>query len=74
MYNIMFNKWGGAKLANRLIHSVVAYSCKICKRYTSEDLLTTDGDNQIDLLPIIQNYATFINNCCVSIGSKRAIK
>lgn len=61
-------------MANRLIHSVVAYSCKICKRYTSEDLLTTDGDNQIDLLPIIQNYATFINNCCVSIGSKRAIK
>lgn len=61
-------------MENKLIHSITAYSCKVCTRYKKIDLLSADGDEHIDIISLLNEYAVYISKCIIDKGTSRAIK
>lgn len=61
-------------MENKLVHSITAYSCKICQKYKSEDLLSTDNEHKIELENLLAEYFEYINNCKIDQNTNRAIK
>lgn len=61
-------------MAKVLTHSITAYSCTICEKYKKVDLLTSEEENHVDIVALLNDYAKYINKCIVDKGTSRAIK
>lgn len=61
-------------MENKIIHSITAYSCKICQKYKNVDLLTTSSEQKLELKSLLQEYFYYINKCKIDKNTNRTIK
>lgn len=61
-------------MANKLTQSITAYRCRICKRYGTEDLLSSDSnEEQLDLCALLCEFFDYIKSCRIDEYTSRAI-
>lgn len=58
-------------MENKLNHSITAYSCRICLKYKSDNLLSS---NKVDIFELLKEYFEYIRKCKIDNGIGRAIK
>ena len=59
----------------RVIQSITAYRCRICKKYHNEDLLVMSKENQkpLDLEKILRSFFGYIKKCQIDKYTSRAL-
>lgn len=62
-------------MVKKFTQSITAYRCRICKKYSTEDLLVpTDKNNEvIDLESLLYEYFGYIKHCKIDEYTRRAI-
>lgn len=62
-------------MKNKIIHSLTAYQCRVCKKYSIENLLSvaSAGEEYVDLRELLDEFFDYIKICKIDKNTKRAI-
>lgn len=60
---------------NKIIHSLTAYQCRVCKKYGIENLLLKDnaGEDYVNLRELLDEFFDYIKICKIDKYTNRAI-
>ena len=62
-------------MKNKIIHSLTAYQCRVCKKYGTENLLSKEnaGEDYVDLKELLDEFFDYIKICKIDKNTNRAI-
>lgn len=62
------------KMKGKIIQSLTAYTCRICKKYKSDNLLVqNDSDDFVNLEDLLKEFFAYISECKIDLYTSKAL-